>query len=242
VVDGHLVQLFDDEAKQSDVKPALTGDTPPMLHPKSTRTETGEQDEDKRWDVLAECRLDPQRPASGPYQRISDRKVSRTDPDACAMSMRDGRTVAGYQDHYLVDGGKARIILHAFVTPGDVAENNVVLDQLRRTIFRRKLLEAASECKHRGAARGKRTESQALAAGNRLGSTDLSWCGPAGCISVNVYLSRREADNICQLDDVAHSRSRNHSTFLQSAPREPVEKTAVCFWGYSPGRPMHFLG
>lgn len=139
VVDGHLVQLFDDEAKQSDMKPALTDDTPPMLHPKSARTEPAEQDEEKRWDVLEECRLDPQRPASGPYQRISDRKVSRTDPDACAMSMRDGRTVAGYQDHYLVDGGKARIILHAFVTPGDVAENNVLLDQLRRTIFRRKL-------------------------------------------------------------------------------------------------------
>jgi hypothetical protein len=58
---------------------------------------------------------------------------------ACAMSMRDGRTVLGYQDHYLVDGGKARIILHTLVTPGDVAENNVLLDQLRRTMFRRRL-------------------------------------------------------------------------------------------------------
>jgi hypothetical protein len=54
------------------------------------------------------------------------------------MLLRDGRTVLGYQDHYLVDGGRARVILHAFATPGDVAETNVLVDQVRRTIFRRK--------------------------------------------------------------------------------------------------------
>jgi hypothetical protein len=56
------------------------------------------------------------------------------------MSMRDGRAVLGYQDHYLVDGGKARMIIYSLVTPGDVAENQVLLDQFRRTLFRRKLL------------------------------------------------------------------------------------------------------
>lgn len=95
-----------------------------------------------RWDLLAACRLDRQRPTTGIYERISSRKVSRTDPDATPatpMSMRDGRTVLGYQDHYLVDGGRARIILHAFVTPGEVSESQVLLDQLRRTLLRRKL-------------------------------------------------------------------------------------------------------
>jgi transposase len=120
VVDDHLVELFD---VGMDVE-QLTNDT--TAKP-------------ARWDVLETCRLDPQRPPSGPYRRISDRKISRTDPDAAAMQRRDGRTVLGYQDHYLVDGGKARIVLHAFVTPGDVAENVVLLDQLSRTMFRRKL-------------------------------------------------------------------------------------------------------
>jgi transposase len=120
VVDEHLVDLFDVGMGAEQV----TDDTPAA----STR-----------WDLLETCRLDPQRPPSGPYRRISDRKVSRTDPDAAAMQLRDGRTVLGYQTHYLVDGGKARIILHAFVTPGDVAENTVLLDQLYRTMFRRKL-------------------------------------------------------------------------------------------------------
>ncbi len=120
VVDDHLVALFD--------AGTLVEQAP-----------DGPVEEPTRWDLLETCRLDPHRPPSGPYQRISDRKISQTDPDAAAMQLRDGRTVLGYQDHYLVDGGKARIILHAFVTPGDVAENMVLLDQLARTRFRRKL-------------------------------------------------------------------------------------------------------
>jgi transposase len=120
VVGDHLVALF-----AGDATPDGAGD--------ATRDGSG------RWDLLEECRLDQHRPPSGPYRRLSDRKVSRTDPDAAAMAMRDGRTVLGYQDHYLVDGGRARIILHCLVTPGDVAENQVLLDQLRRTLFRRKL-------------------------------------------------------------------------------------------------------
>jgi len=55
------------------------------------------------------------------------------------MSVRYGGTALGYQDHYVVDGGKARIILHALITPGDVMENQPFGDQLRRTIFRYQL-------------------------------------------------------------------------------------------------------
>jgi transposase len=121
VVDGHLVALFGGDAAPNGAE-GVTRDGRPGW-----------------WDLLEACRLDPSRPPSGPYRRLSDRKVSRTDPDAAAMSMRNGRTALGYQDHYLVDGGKARIILHCLVTPGDVAENQVLLDQLRRTLFRRKL-------------------------------------------------------------------------------------------------------
>ena len=39
----------------------------------------------------------------------------------------------------MVDGGKARIILHALVTPADVMENEPMLDQLRRVQFRWRL-------------------------------------------------------------------------------------------------------
>jgi transposase len=50
-----------------------------------------------------------------------------------------GRTRLGYQDHYVVDGGKARIILTALVTPAEVQENQPSLDLLWHVRFRWKL-------------------------------------------------------------------------------------------------------
>ena len=93
-------------------------------------------EEAARWELLEECRLDPERPATSSYERKSDQRVSTTDPDAALMRPRGERACLGYHDHYVVDGGKARIILHAFVTPADVMENTPMLDQLRRVIFR----------------------------------------------------------------------------------------------------------
>jgi transposase len=89
-----------------------------------------------RWDLLEQCRLDPQRPPSSGYQRTSDLRVSRTDPDATPMKHTGQRAALGYHDHYVVDGGKARIVLHALVTPADVMENEPMLDLLRRVSFR----------------------------------------------------------------------------------------------------------
>jgi len=48
-------------------------------------------------------------------------------------------TALGYHDHYVVDGGKRRIILAALVTPADVMENVPLQDLLWRVCFRRKL-------------------------------------------------------------------------------------------------------
>ena len=45
----------------------------------------------------------------------------------------------GYQAHYVVDGGKARIVLNALVAPAEVTENRPMLDLLWRTCFRWRL-------------------------------------------------------------------------------------------------------
>jgi len=95
--------------------------------------------EASRWDLLEECRLDPDRPPTSRGGRKSDFRVSTTDPDAALMKPRGAQACLGYQDHYVVDGGKARIILHALVTPGDVMENQPMLDLLRRVMFRWRL-------------------------------------------------------------------------------------------------------
>jgi len=65
--------------------------------------------------------------------------VSTTDPDASLMLTKGGSHL-GYQTHYVVDGGKARIILGVLVAPLEVSENKPMLDLLWRARFRWKLL------------------------------------------------------------------------------------------------------
>jgi transposase len=75
----------------------------------------------------------------GTYRRTADFRVSTTDTDATPTPLGDGRTHLGYQDHYVVDGGKRRIILAALVTPAEVQENQPALDLLWWARFRWKL-------------------------------------------------------------------------------------------------------
>jgi hypothetical protein len=90
------------------------------------------------WRLLEERRLDPHRPAVGSYRRTTDFRVSPTDPDATPMRI-GSVTMLGDHDHYVVDGGKGRVILAALVTPADVMENVPLRDLLWRVCFRRKL-------------------------------------------------------------------------------------------------------
>jgi transposase len=80
-----------------------------------------------------------QREVHGLYQRTADFKVSTTDPDATPMRLKGGGTHLGYHTHYVVDGGKARIILQVLVTPSEVMDNQPMLDLIFRTCFRWKL-------------------------------------------------------------------------------------------------------
>jgi transposase len=80
-----------------------------------------------------------QREVHGLYQRTADFKVSTTDPDATPMRLKGGGTHLGYHVHYVVDGGKARVILQTLVTPSEVMDNQPMLDLLWRVRFRWKL-------------------------------------------------------------------------------------------------------
>lgn len=72
----------------------------------------------------------------GHYKRKADSYVSTTDPDASMMQRAGRSSHPGYHVHYVVDGGKARIILQALVTPSEVMENQPMLDLLWRSCFR----------------------------------------------------------------------------------------------------------
>lgn len=71
------------------------------------------------------------------YKRTTDAQVSLTDPDASPMKhSNDDKATLGYHTHYVVDGGKARIILAALVTPSSVMDNTPMLDLERWVCFR----------------------------------------------------------------------------------------------------------
>jgi transposase len=74
------------------------------------------------------------------YRRRADLLVSKTDPDSSPMKRKDSKgSHLDYYDHYVVDGGMARIILNVLVTPFEITENQPMLDLLWRTSFRYKL-------------------------------------------------------------------------------------------------------
>jgi transposase len=77
--------------------------------------------------------------SSGPRKRTSDSTASKTDPDATPMRWSGSARKLGYQTHYVIDGGKSRIILSVLVTPGEVTENRPMLDLLWHCAFRWKI-------------------------------------------------------------------------------------------------------
>ena len=113
----------------------------PMSLPNSL---SSEQDEDlaqrnaARHDWIEQLGAQDRRVTHRSYQRIADLRVSTTDPDATLMETSNGSDM-GYRTHYVVDGGRARIIMAALVTPFEVTDNQPMLDLLWRVRFRWKL-------------------------------------------------------------------------------------------------------
>jgi transposase len=132
----HVADLFADEV--DDAAPQADPDPPVGIVPLPINPETAPPAGDAPWRLLEERRLDPQRPSHRGYRRTSDFRVSPTDPDASPM-WDWGAIRLGYHDHYVVDGGKRRIIMAALVTPADVMESQAMRDLLWRVCFRRKV-------------------------------------------------------------------------------------------------------
>ena len=70
----------------------------------------------------------PQREVHGLSRRTADFKISPTDPDATPMRLKGGGTHLGYHTQDAGGWGKRRIILAALVTPGEVMDNQPMLD------------------------------------------------------------------------------------------------------------------
>jgi hypothetical protein len=146
-VEAHLARLFDEKDNEGE---SDGGDHPdqdggvgelnclPVELTDEARADLTERAAD-RHDWIGEMGRPDRTRTSGPYRRIADFRVSTTDPDASPLRPNGAGARLGYHDHYVVDGGTARIILTVLVTPAEVQDNQPAVDLIWRTRFRWKL-------------------------------------------------------------------------------------------------------
>ena len=137
----HVADRFANELGEEGEQPAPVENNLPagiVRLPIAANAEGMPTAADPPWRLLEERRLDSHRPSHRGYRRTSDFRVSPTDPDASPM-WDWGAIRLGYHDHYVVDGGKRRIILATLVTPANVMESQAMRDLLWRVCFRRKI-------------------------------------------------------------------------------------------------------
>jgi hypothetical protein len=104
-------------SESTPITPAMPPIPLPVDLPNELRTELADANAARHDWIAQEGRQ--QREVHGYYQRTADFCISATDADATPMRLKGGGTHLGYQTHYVVDGGKRRIILQALVTPGE---------------------------------------------------------------------------------------------------------------------------
>ena len=133
-VEAHLRHLFGDVP----APPAVAVGEPPAALPTAAPAEVAEANA-RRHDWIAEGGRQNRQPTVGRVRRRSRRRAdveaSTTDPDATPMETRAGFRL-GYRTHYVVDGGRARIIVAALVTPSEVRDNQPAADLLWHARFR----------------------------------------------------------------------------------------------------------
>src|SRR5260221_499678 len=140
-VAAHLANLFAAETEKpaEEVEQASTQDKPASSEPNqqeemaslvefpiATSPELGEelrQQNEQRHNWIEQVGKPDRKVIRGTYRRMADFVVSTTDPDATVMPTKGEGRHLGYHTHYVVDGGKARIIMAVLVTPSEVMEN-----------------------------------------------------------------------------------------------------------------------
>ncbi|MDQ5852626.1 MAG: IS1182 family transposase [Chloroflexota bacterium] len=134
----HLAALFPEAATAPQHEPVAPAAAPirlPVDLPPEVEAELVAKTA-ARHDWIAELGRQERDVANGYYQRQADIWVNTTDPYATMMHKKGGGSAIGYHTHYAVDGGKARIILTALVTPSEVMDNQPMQDRLWHSRFR----------------------------------------------------------------------------------------------------------
>jgi transposase len=148
-VEAYLQELFEEEAGEhrtkgaedlSDTHEAWPGDEEPVRFlPTATNEDLLRSNRASEDWISRAGAQDRTFKGTAPRERTADTRASRTDLDATPMRWSENARRLGYRTNYVVDGGRARIILSVLVTPGEVSENRPMLDLLWRTAFRWKM-------------------------------------------------------------------------------------------------------
>ena len=136
-LEEHLAGIFPEETQP--VKGANTLQTT-AVGPAGQEGEALAEANERRHRWIEEAGRQQREVVRWGYKRLADLRASATDPDASPMQRKNkGASRLGYLTHYVVDGGKARVILDVLVTPAEVTENLPMLDLLFRSRFRWRL-------------------------------------------------------------------------------------------------------
>ncbi len=133
-LDGHLEATFPEEASSARDEAAEVGPADRQERCKLARA-----------NALRHCWIEKNgRQERGlvrrGYTRMADLRVSTTDPDASPMHQKQkGASRLGYQAHYVVDGGRARVVLDVLVATAEVNESLPMRELLFRNRFRWRL-------------------------------------------------------------------------------------------------------
>src|SRR6266568_7265658 len=156
IVEAHLADLFgaqteelldetDQQTPQTEAVGSRPGEQEETPLPKQLPASLSQQEREalsqsnaERHDWIEQLGAQDRQVKGRSYQRMADFVASTTDPDATLMETKNGAAL-GYRTHYVVDGGKARIILGVLVTPSEVTDNHPMRDLIFRTRFRWKL-------------------------------------------------------------------------------------------------------
>lgn len=139
-VEKHIDELFEDESLETGNGPEEAGAAlPEAALPSADDRELAAVNATSKDFVSSIGRHGAPSRVLNPRTPWRDYFVSRTDPDARLSGYVKSTAKMSYKTHYVVDGGKARVILTALVTRADLQDNQPMLDLLWRTSFRWKL-------------------------------------------------------------------------------------------------------
>ncbi len=139
-LEEHLVEVFPEDTPSLRDEVVHPGVLAGVVGPEGDERQALAQTNARQHRWLAEAGRQERGVVRWGYKRIADLRMSTTDPDASPMHQKNkSASRLGYLTHYVVDGGKARVILDVLVTGAEVMENLPMVEMLFRNTFRWRL-------------------------------------------------------------------------------------------------------